>query len=251
MTEKLTTLADAVAHVADGQLVALAGGENSYRPLALVRELVRQGRSGLQLTGWATGLDVELLLASGAAAGASIPGAAGETVDADHAWLRFFAAERGIPFIPLDGGVEVAAQRPDVVLIHAEAVSPSGTVLSNRHREAFERDRALARSSQTVIVSAEQVVSELTVAKHRGDVLVEGADVTAALLAPFGSHPLGMTDRYPTDEEALAATRSAIAAGAEAVRSAAAEHEDHWTYLDATGIGRLIYTATDTRQETR
>ncbi len=65
MEAPFTDLKSAAARVPDGALVAL--GRPS--PMALVRELIRQGRRGLRLVGVPTGaLGVELLIANGCAA---------------------------------------------------------------------------------------------------------------------------------------------------------------------------------------
>src|SRR3979490_1851256 len=63
---KLVPLAEAAALVADGATVALGGGLSARLPMALVRELIRQGRTGLHLVGSAPSIDVELLVAAGA-----------------------------------------------------------------------------------------------------------------------------------------------------------------------------------------
>src|SRR6266542_6855707 len=65
---KVMTLSEAAAQVGDGDTEAL-GGALSYRePMALVRELIRQGRRGLHVVGSAHGIDVDLLVAAGAIA---------------------------------------------------------------------------------------------------------------------------------------------------------------------------------------
>jgi glutaconate CoA-transferase, subunit A len=63
-----TDLASAAALVKDGDLVAL-GGHTREAPMALIRELIRQGRRGLRLITVPTGgLNVDLLMAGGAVA---------------------------------------------------------------------------------------------------------------------------------------------------------------------------------------
>ena len=64
--DKRASLADAVALVGDGAMVALGGGLCARLPMALVRELIRQGRRGLHLIGSAHSIDVDLLVAAGA-----------------------------------------------------------------------------------------------------------------------------------------------------------------------------------------
>jgi len=54
--DKRASLADAVSLVSDGATVALGGGLSARLPMAMVRELVRQGRRGLHLVGSAHGI---------------------------------------------------------------------------------------------------------------------------------------------------------------------------------------------------
>src|SRR3979411_2807476 len=67
-TDKLVDLDRAAALVADGAMVAVGGGLSARLPMALVRELIRQGRRGLVVMGAAHGIDVDLLIAPGAVA---------------------------------------------------------------------------------------------------------------------------------------------------------------------------------------
>jgi glutaconate CoA-transferase subunit A len=67
-TDKLVDLSAAAEVVPDGSLVALGGGLSARLPMALVRELVRRGRRGLDVVGSAHGIDVDLLVAAGAIA---------------------------------------------------------------------------------------------------------------------------------------------------------------------------------------
>jgi glutaconate CoA-transferase, subunit A len=64
--DKRASLTDAIALVGDGAIVALGGGLSARLPMAMVRELVRQGRRGLHLVGSAHSIDVDMLVAAGA-----------------------------------------------------------------------------------------------------------------------------------------------------------------------------------------
>jgi glutaconate CoA-transferase, subunit A len=66
--DKVVDLPAAAAYVSDGAQVALGGGLSARLPMALVREMVRQGRRGLHVIGSAHGLDVDMLIAAGAIA---------------------------------------------------------------------------------------------------------------------------------------------------------------------------------------
>jgi len=66
MSPVWTDLAGAAALVKDGDLVAM-GGHTRQAPMALIRELIRQGRRGLGLVTVPTGgLNVDLAIAAGA-----------------------------------------------------------------------------------------------------------------------------------------------------------------------------------------
>ncbi len=64
--DKRVSLPDAAALVGDGAMVALGGGLSARLPMALVRELVRQRRTGLHLVGSAHSIDVDMLVGAGA-----------------------------------------------------------------------------------------------------------------------------------------------------------------------------------------
>lgn len=68
MREKVMGLRDAVALIRDGDSVALGGHTLRRHPMALIHEIIRQGRRGLRLLGWNNGIDVDMLVGAGCAA---------------------------------------------------------------------------------------------------------------------------------------------------------------------------------------
>jgi glutaconate CoA-transferase subunit A len=66
--DKRCGLADLVAHVRDGDCVAIGGGLSWREPMAALRELLRRRIKGLRLVGSAHGIDVDLLCGAGAVA---------------------------------------------------------------------------------------------------------------------------------------------------------------------------------------
>lgn len=120
--DKRTTLAGLAAHVQDGMTVAIGGGLSSREPMAVIRELIRQGRRDLRLVGSAHGIDVDLLCAAGAvgASAESYVGfehdfgmapwyrraiESGQTVAEDSCCYTIVqqlrAAAMGLPFLPI------------------------------------------------------------------------------------------------------------------------------------------------------
>lgn len=63
--DKRCSLAELAGRVASGDCVAIGGGLSSRAPMAVLRELVRRGISGLRLVGSAHGIDVDLLCGAG------------------------------------------------------------------------------------------------------------------------------------------------------------------------------------------
>lgn len=126
MQDKRTTLAEAIAAIADGQTVALGGNTLHRGPSAAVHELVRQGRRGLELVKTAGAYDVDLLCGTGVASSVSAGFVGFETgyglapayrrgvesgaVEArEHACYTVIAGLRaaiqGVPFMPVAGMV--------------------------------------------------------------------------------------------------------------------------------------------------
>lgn len=68
MKEVVTTLHEAAGMVADGALLTLGGATFHRAPMAFVRELVRQGRRGLNLVDREPAIDFDLLIGAGCVA---------------------------------------------------------------------------------------------------------------------------------------------------------------------------------------
>jgi glutaconate CoA-transferase subunit A len=69
--DKRTSLTEAAALVRDGATVAMGGNLLHRGPFALVRELARQGKRGLEIVKTAGAYDVDLLAAAGCLRAAS------------------------------------------------------------------------------------------------------------------------------------------------------------------------------------
>src|SRR3954462_14149125 len=134
--DKLVDLDRAAGVVTDGALVALGGGLSARLPLALVRQLIRQGRRGLHVVGSAHSIDVDLLVAAGSIAGCE-ESYVGFEQDLGRApayrraaqtgaievresccgtiLAQLRAAEFGLPFIPVRG-----VKRSEIRRLHPE-----------------------------------------------------------------------------------------------------------------------------------
>ncbi len=68
MREKVLGLREAVALITDGSTVAVGGHTLRRHPMALIHEIIRQGRRDLHLQGWNNGIDMDMLIGAGCAA---------------------------------------------------------------------------------------------------------------------------------------------------------------------------------------
>ena len=255
--DKRVSLAEAVALVRDDAIVALGGGLSARLPMALVREVIRQGRRGLHLVGSAHGIDVDMLVAVGAVrrceesyvgfeqdlglAPAYRRAAEEGSIEVAEsccvsmlAQLR--AAEMGLPFLPVRGvrGSDIAALHPEYatitcpftgeVLIAVPALRPDVALL---HAPSGDRYGNLHLEQPYVLderfASASRVViatvDELVSTEEvvASGVTIPAHLVTAVVLAPFGAHPTSCYPRYAYDHGHLREYVSAAQSGPEDV----------------------------------
>lgn len=91
---------------------------------------------------------------------------------------------------------------PDVVVIHAVAADAYGNVLAPAARllpQSF--DSIMARSCDTVIVTAESIVDNDVVRRNASLTVVAGFRVTAVVDAPYGAHPCHSLGAHSIDIE--------------------------------------------------
>jgi glutaconate CoA-transferase subunit A len=232
-TPLVTDLATAIATIEDGAVVGIGGSTMSRKPMALLRELIRQRRRVDAVT-YAGGYDIDLLLATGSlssvragyigfeylgraphigsASGADIPI---ETAGSVIQGLRARAA--GLPWLPFTGttgtdvarrgvggavvaagaeGEEVAAWPAiplDVALIHAPIATRAGDALV---AGASGIDRLLCDAAERVIVSCERLVDRLDASP---DGVIPGRRVGHVVEAPYGAHPTSCVPDYRAD----------------------------------------------------
>lgn len=133
---KVIPLSDAAALVADGMRIALGGFAIYQRPMAFVRELIRQGRKDLTIVGVTNGIEADMLIGAGVCARLETSYMAFEKyglaacfrracerdgfdiVDFPEllAWDRFRADQEGLDFWPAQGlgGTGLVTHNPDI-----------------------------------------------------------------------------------------------------------------------------------------
>jgi glutaconate CoA-transferase, subunit A len=249
--DKLVTLEQAAARVSDGDVVALGGGLSARLPMALVRELIRQGRRDLHLVGSAHGIDVDLLVAAGAVSiceesyvgfeqdlglAPSYRRAAegGEIRIAESCCITILtqlrAAEAGVPFLPVRGvkGSDIRSLHPEYaeitcpftgeVLIAVPALSPDvalihASVGDRRGNLHFDKPYVL---DERFASASKRVVATVERLASTEEVRAAGITVPAHLVAavaeaPFGAHPTSCYPDYAYDRTHL---REYVAAAA-------------------------------------
>jgi glutaconate CoA-transferase, subunit A len=252
--DKRASLTDAVALVRDGAMVALGGGLCARLPMAMVRELIRQGRRGLHLIGSAHSIDVDLLVATGAvrrceesyvgfeqdlglAPGYRRAAEAGTIEVAESCCATILAqlraAEMGLPFLPVRGvrGSDIRRLHPEYaeitcpftgeILVAVPALRPDVALL---HAPAGDRYGNLHLEQPYVLDERFASASRLVVATvdelvSTEEVVRSGVTIPAHLVAavaevPYGAHPSSCYPRYAYDREHLREYLTAAQAGA-------------------------------------
>ncbi len=137
--EKLASLKEAIGMVPDGATVAIQNMATQSAPMAAVRELIRQGRTGLEVVALVGGIPIDLMAAAG-----SMDRFTGAAVSMEQFGLcqayrssvesgqivvqelsetalnaRLGAGARNLPFLPTRGliGTDLIAINPDLAMI--------------------------------------------------------------------------------------------------------------------------------------
>ena len=189
-----------------------------------------------------------------------------EIVEADEAWVVFGlrAGAARLPFValpPLYQGTDlpkvnplvrsvvdpysgdevttIPALRADYCLMHAQVADAYGNV-QVRGQRSFEN--IMAKASDTVIVSADEILDPAAPAPDPRFVTVPAPLVDHVVHAPYGAHPTSSPGHYVYDREHLVEYAELAAKGRtdeyldRYVRSGSA-HQD---YLGGIGLERLL-----------
>ncbi len=182
-------------------------------------------------------------------------------------WDRFRASESNLTFLPARflGGTDIVARNPDikpfdcpltgrklwavppadpdVAVIHALAADPRGNVLVPERRLMPQSlDITLARSCDTVIVTAERIVDNAEIRRNAHLNQIPSYRVSHVVETPWGAHPcpvLGFSmidDRAFRDYAAAAADPGVFDAWLDDTVYGVADHRG---YLDRLGSARL------------
>ena len=253
--DKRASLADAVALVSDGAIVALGGGLSARLPMAMVRELIRQGRRGLHLVGSAHSIDVDMLVAAGAvrrceesyvgfeqdlglAPAYRRAAEEGSIEMAESCCVNLLAqlraSEMGVPFLPVRGvrGSDIAALHPEYAtitcpftgetLIAVPALRPDVALLHAPSGDRYgnlhlEQPYVLDERFASASAAVIATVDEIVSPEEvaAAGVTIPAHLVAAVVEAPFGAHPTSSYPRYAYDRDHLGEYLSAAQGGPE------------------------------------
>jgi glutaconate CoA-transferase, subunit A len=251
--DKRRPLNQAATLVADGAVVALGGGLSARLPMALVRELIRQGRRGLHVVGSAHGIDVDLLVGAGVIAvceesyvgfeqdlglaPAFRRAAERGTIEVresccDTILMQLRAAEFGLPFLPVRGvrGSDISRLHPEYREMQCPfteetlvAVPPLRPDVALLHALLADRRGNLHLEQPYVLderfaAASRNVVATAERIVSTEDVAAAGITIPGHLVAavsevPFGAHPSSCYPAYAYDRPHLADYARAAATG--------------------------------------
>lgn len=253
--DKVVSAAVAVADIPDGAMLALGGGLSARLPMALVRELIRQGKRDLHLVGSAHSIDVDLLIAAEAVrrceesyvgfeqdlglAPAYRRAAETGTIEVAEsccvtilAQLR--ATEMGLPFLPVRGvrGSDIRRLHPEYaevtcpftgeVLVAVPALRPDVALLHAPYGDRYGNlhlDQPYVLDERFASASS-RVVATVDRLVSTEDVAAVGITIPAHLVAavaevPYGAHPTSCYPNYAYDRQHLTRYTAAAQAGGE------------------------------------
>lgn len=248
--DKRVDLAVAASRVRDGDTVALGGGLSARLPMALVREMIRQGRSGLHIVGSAHSIDVDMLVAAGAVAvceesyvgfeqdfglaPAYRRAAESASITVKESCCvtiltQLRAAEMGLPFLPVRGikGTDIRRLHPEYaettcpftgeVLVAVPPLRPDIALLHAPFGDArgnlhMEQPYVLDERFAGASVAVVATVDRIvsTVELTSRGVTIPGHRVSAVAETPFGAHPASSYPLYAYDHRHMREYVSAV-----------------------------------------
>lgn len=255
---KLVTMEKAASIINDGDIVAVGGGLCMREPIALLRELMRQGRRDLHLVGTAHGFDVDF------ACGGGIVGAVQEThvsFEQDFGLapnyrracetgqvkirenccntiiMQLRASEFGIPFVPvrsIKGSDEIKLHpefkpmvdpftRKKVVLV--PALVPDVAIIHAQKADIHGNLKIMPPYVADVLFirASKKVIVTVEEIIPEKEMVEEGPTIpyyetTAVVEAPFGAHPTSCYPYYAYDREHISEYIKSAGESAEAFK---------------------------------
>ena len=242
--KKLMSLSEAVSLVKDGDIVALGGNLSAREPMALIREVIRQGKKNLHCIGGAHGIDVDLLVAGGAVSVVqhSFVGfegdfglapnyrravekglVTGKETDCMAILAHLRAAAYGVPFMPMGPvrGTDLLKLNPEVKTMECPctgesvnlypAIRPDVALIHCHKADPLGNIRLEAPyfADPLLVESSKTVIATVEEIVTEEEMRRLGATfpsyaVTAVAHVPFGAHPTSCYPGYSYDRRHMA-----------------------------------------------
>lgn len=239
----LISAAEAVAEIPHGATIGIGGIVNSGHPMAIIREIVRQGVGDLHVVGLASGLEVDILIAAGLVRRLSTPTVTAEGMrpiapafrraaeageievwecDEGLIYAALRAGAQRLPFVTWGAGIGTSLPQINDGLTEIESPFGGGRVLAVR---AIELDFSFAHAARADRYGNVQPIGSgfgdraLARAARRAIYTVDRivtnheirldpgataiAGVDAVVHAPFGAHPFASPGHYVLDRRQL------------------------------------------------
>ncbi len=274
--DKLTDLATAARLVPSGGLVALGGSLSARLPMALVREMIRQGISELHVVGSAHSIDVDMLVAAGAVgvceqsyvgfeqdhglAPAFRRAAQNGDIEVresccDTVLTQIRAAEMGLPFLPVRGvkGTGIRDLHPEYgevtcpftgeVLVAVPALSPDVALIHaplGDHAGNLHLEQPYVLDERFAAASAAVVATVDRIVPTEevmeAGIVIPAYRVAAVAEVPFGAHPASCYPGYAYDRPHL----TEWVKSASTIEGASAYLERYVHSVDESGYRQLV-----------
>lgn len=264
---KVVSLGEAAGIIQDGDIIAVGGALSARAPIALIHELIRQGKKNLMTIGGAHGLDIDLMCAGGivgavqnsfvgfefdfglapnyrrACQGGKIQV---KETDCNFTLQQLRAAQYGIPFMPLPhvGGTDILQLHPEFKTITCPFTGEKLTAVP-----ALKPDAALIHGYKAdkrgnvhlpkpyfadvlMATAAEKTIVTVEEVVSEEEIRELGAvipyyEVTAVVEVPFGAHPTACYPAYAYDRQHIAKYIQLAQKGEEIFRK---EYLDQYVY---------------------
>jgi glutaconate CoA-transferase subunit A len=133
----------------------------------------------------------------------------------------------------------IPALRADFCLAHGQIADARGNLQVTGQRR-FED--VMAKASDTVIVSADEILDRAAPKPDARHVTIPGAIVTSVAHAPYGAHPTASPSKYDYDRDQLVSYRDHAAEGRTDEYLDRFVHgvKSHDEYLELFGVNRLL-----------
>lgn len=238
---RIVPLDDLKSFISDNQKIAIGGNLSAKEPMALIREIIRQGIKGLTTIGGAHGIDIDLLCAGGVvkAVHNSFVGfefdfgiapnyrrlvqegkVTPRDTDCDFVLNQLRAAEYGIPFMPMPlvGGTDLLKIHPEYQTMDCPytgekvtivpALKPDVAIIHAHYGDSAGNVKLFRpHFADLLMVTASETVIvsvEEIISEEKMKELnpeLPGYHVDALMHIPFGAHPTSCYPNYVYDRE--------------------------------------------------